>query len=990
MEPGSKINLKIAVSAGEYSGDQHAARLISGIKAILPRKLPKATLELKGMGGRCLKEQGLEQIVDSETSGSINGFNLYKILTKSLGIFIRMARLLSSWRPDLLIVVDYPDFNLRLARVAKFLGIPVFYYIPPKVWAWRSGRVQKIKKSVERTGLIFPFETEFFAEHGYDRGTYVGHPFADEFSPANLKPISRETYLKQVGLDPAHKVVTVFPGSRQSEVERHLHLTVEALQELRKTQPDVQALFILAPAVDIEKLKNAIPDESWFAVSRGTALEALRVADCGLLKSGTCNLEAAFFGLPFVCFYTGSHLMALIVRLFVKIKEYSLVNIVLPGTVKELIQKAANPKNISQELEKLLTDKAYIAQQKTALKKVTALLSAHDSAPEFTGTNSTTERAAALALATARRTMSGLGLYKRLFAYLKPYKGVFAVALICMVIFGASDGVLPFLIKYMLDDVFAAQDKMMLSFLPVLIVVFSILRAVVDFGQEYLTSKIGHNIIRDIRNDVNAHLLKMSGSFYLRHSAGNLLARFTSDVLMIRTLLTSSLVSVVRDLIRVVALLATAVYLDPVLAAIAFIAFPIGLIPILRFGRRMRRLSKKGQDAIGTLSSLLQETIIGNRVVKIFGREEYEQQRFMEENQRLNSTFVKSERVRSLTGPVNEILASLAIAGVLLYGGFSVIRGDRSQGDFIAFLVSVFLLYDPFKKLSRIHSVVQQGLSGAERIFEILDEQSDIREPLEPKKLGKSNTLEIQNVSFSYKENDEWVLHNIQLNIPEGKKFALVGHSGSGKSTLADLIPRFIDPQKGCVKIGGVDIAHVTLAELRSRITMVSQHTFLFNDTIFNNIAYGRPGASRAEVIEAARAAYAYDFVMELPLGFDSLVGQDGLSLSGGERQRISIARAILKDAPILIMDEATASLDNRSEREVQAALKRLEQNRTTLVIAHRLSTIHDADCIVVMDQGRAIEAGTHHELLSQGGLYSALYEMQFKQTADAGEPLLN
>lgn len=569
---------------------------------------------------------------------------------------------------------------------------------------------------------------------------------------------------------------------------------------------------------------------------------------------------------------------------------------------------------------------------------------------------------------------------QRLIAYLLRYKKAYAAALLCMLVFGASDGAVPFLVKHILDGVFAKQDKSLLYIIPPLLVLFAVIRALADFGQQFLSAKVGHSIVRDIRNDLNAHLLKLSPDYFVEHSSADILSRITSDVLLVRAVLTESLGSILRDSVRVAALLCAAIYLDPFLAMIAFVVFPLGIYPVYRFGRKLRKLSKRGQDAIGSLSSMLQESILGSRVVRIFGREDFERERFERKNIELTDTFIKSERVRALSGPVNEVLATSAIAGIILYGGYSVIGGIRSQGEFISFLLSVFLLYDPFKKLSRIHGSVQQGLAGGERLFEILDSVPKITDPKHPEALGASNDIEFDNVSFRYGSADVDALTDINLRIPERSKVALVGFSGSGKSTLVDMVPRFIDPGRGKVLLGGVDVSSVRLSELRARISLVGQHTFLFNDTVFNNIAYGRPGATREDVHAAARAAFAFDFVSALPNGFDTFVGEGGFSLSGGERQRIAIARAILKDSPILILDEATASLDNRSEREVQSALEALERNRTTLIIAHRLSTVRHADFIVVLKDGRIVEQGSHDELLKLGGEFSKLHSIQFSE----------
>jgi subfamily B ATP-binding cassette protein MsbA len=574
-------------------------------------------------------------------------------------------------------------------------------------------------------------------------------------------------------------------------------------------------------------------------------------------------------------------------------------------------------------------------------------------------------------------------MYKRILAYLKPHRKHFWAALVLMIVFGATDGVVPFLVKHILDGVFTKQDAQLLWTLPGLIVLFAVVRGASDFGQQFLMSSVGHRVTQDLRDDVNRHVLSLSPDFFLRNSTAEILSRVTSDVLLIRTLLTDSSASVIRDAIRVVVLLCSCIYLDPKLSLIAFVFFPIAGWPIARIGKRMRKLSKRGQDAIGQLSALFQESMQGHRVVKIFCREEFEQARFERGNDELTNTFIRSERVRALAGPINEVLASLVVSGVLLYGGYSVISGARTAGGFMAFLVAVFLMYEPFKKLSRVNATVQQGLAGAQRIFEILDTKPTIVEPAVPEAFGSGNSIEFRGVSFEYPsvqggDPSNVALRGISLSVPEGSTVAVVGFSGSGKSTLVDLIPRFIDPTQGQVLLGGRNIRLGSLRDLRSRIAMVGQHTFLFNDTIYNNIAYGNPAASSEEVMAAAKAAYAIDFIERLPRGFETQVGEGGMSLSGGERQRLAIARAILKNAPILILDEATASLDTRAEREVQAAIEQLVKGRTTLVIAHRLSTIREADTIVVMSNGEIVEKGKHDELLSKGGAYAKLHALQF------------
>jgi len=512
----------------------------------------------------------------------------------------------------------------------------------------------------------------------------------------------------------------------------------------------------------------------------------------------------------------------------------------------------------------------------------------------------------------------------------------------------------------------------------VAIIAVFLFRALMSFGQSFLMEWIGQHIIADIRSQLNAHFQRLSLSFYNRTPTATLLSRMTNDVGLMRSALTDSVAPVMKDFTSLVVLLTVAFIMDWRLALIAFIAFPLTVLPILRMSRRLRKFTRRGQITLGNLATLLQETIQGNRVVKAFGMEDYEIRRFDAESDRLVGLYMRAARIKAFTTPMMEVLASFGIAGVVWFGGRSVMAGVRTPGSFMAFLTALLLLYDPFKGLTKTNHVVQQGLAAAGRIFELLDEPSEVVErPGATVLQGFRDGIRFEDVSFRYEA--EPVLREIQLEVRRGEAVALVGRSGGGKSTLADLIPRFYDVTQGVISIDGHDVRELTIESLRSQIAIVTQFTFLFNDTVRNNIAYGDVGTSIERIEAAARAANAHDFVSELPQGYDTVIGELGIKLSGGQRQRLAIARALLKNAPILILDEATSALDNESERLVQEAIERLMTGRTTLVIAHRLSTIRHADRIAVLDRGRIVEEGTHAELLARAGEYRKLYEMQFR-----------
>jgi len=534
-----------------------------------------------------------------------------------------------------------------------------------------------------------------------------------------------------------------------------------------------------------------------------------------------------------------------------------------------------------------------------------------------------------------------------------------------------------FLVKPVLDDVFFKKDLIMLKLIPLAIVALFMLKGLFDYGQAYLMSYVGQRIIADLREKIYNHLQSLSLSFFTRNPTGTLMSRITNDVSMVQGAVTDAVTGLLKDFFTIIGLVAVVFYRDWRLAIVALVVFPVAVYPIVKFGRKLRSYSVRSQTAMGDISTILLETISGNRIVKAFNMEDYERKRFARENRKLFGISMKSVRVRAISHPLMEFLGGLGIAFIVFYGGYNVIKGVATPGTFFSFLAALLMLYEPVKRLSGVNNAVQQGLAAASRIFEVLDTVPEIgNKPMAKLLSFVSKGIDYENVSFKYEE--DWVLKNINLHIKTGEVVAFVGSSGGGKTTLVNLLPRFYDVSSGKVLIDGWDIRDVTVESLKSMIEIVTQQTILFNDTVRNNIAYGKINEPFEEIVKAAKAAYAHGFIQNLPNGYDTVIGEQGVKLSGGERQRISIARALLKNAPILILDEATSSLDSESEIEVQKALEFLMQSRTTLVIAHRLSTIRKADRIVVISDGVVVEEGTHEELLEREGEYKKLYLLQF------------
>ncbi len=569
-------------------------------------------------------------------------------------------------------------------------------------------------------------------------------------------------------------------------------------------------------------------------------------------------------------------------------------------------------------------------------------------------------------------------VYGRLWRYVTPYKLIGLIAVVGMTATALIEGSLVLLLEPLMDEALVARNLSTAKWLPIWFVTIFILRGISGFATEASLGWIGRGVISSLRRDVFRKFLTLPTHFFDKQATGPLLSRMTYNVEMVAESVTSVVTIAIRDVLTVLAALGVMLYQSPTLTIFVAILFPVVALLVHILGIAFRRYSNRIQDSVGEVTQVTEEVVRGNQVVKAFRGHKYEQDRLEEVDERNRRQNLKLIRVRSMGVAVTQVIFGVGVAAVIYAAGQESIEGDLTPGQFISFFSAMLMMLQPVRRITNVNATLQRGVAGASSLFEVIDEDDEIDHgKIESDRV--KGEVEFRNVGFSYGDEDRPVLKNVSVRVEAGTTLAVVGHSGSGKSTLASLLPRFYDIDKGEILIDGTSVSDYTLASLRDNISFVTQDVVLFNDTIGNNLAYGQlRDKSEDEFLEAAEAAYVADFVKDLPAGYDTMVGDRGVLLSGGQRQRIAIGRALLKNAPVLILDEATSSLDSQSERRIQEALNVLMKNRTTLVIAHRLSTVERADQIIVLDAGRIIESGTHADLLAANGHYATLYRMQF------------
>jgi len=574
-----------------------------------------------------------------------------------------------------------------------------------------------------------------------------------------------------------------------------------------------------------------------------------------------------------------------------------------------------------------------------------------------------------------------MALYLRLLKYLKPYWPKLVFAMIFMALVASTNGLTAYIVKPVLDNIFFEKNALMLNVIPFGVILLYLLKGIFDYFQAYLMGFVGQKVITDLRDEIFNALQKQPLMYFDKTPTGTIISRIINDVTLVQSAVSDAFTAILKDIFTIIGLVCVVFYRDWKLATIAFIVLPFATYPIVSFGRRLRRISTRTQKEMAKLTNFLHETITGQRIVKAFCMEDYESRRFKDENETLFRIILKRYKIRALSSPIMEVLGGIAIAVIIWYGGSEVISGKSTPGNFFSFTAALLMLYEPIKRLNRENHNIQQGLAASQRVFEIIDREPEIKENEHAINLENvKGIIEFKDVYFKYEE--KMVLKNINLKIDQNEVLAIVGESGVGKTTLANLIPRFYDVAKGSIEIDNIDIRNITLNSLRKNIALVTQDVILFNDTIKANICYGE-SQDMERMEEAAAMAYANDFISKLPKQYDTIVGEKGIRLSGGQKQRIAIARALYKNTPILILDEATSSLDVASEVEVQKAFDNLMKGRTTIVIAHRLSTVMNANRIIVLVGGTIVQTGSHAELIETDGHYKRLYELQFRDAPE-------
>ena len=570
-----------------------------------------------------------------------------------------------------------------------------------------------------------------------------------------------------------------------------------------------------------------------------------------------------------------------------------------------------------------------------------------------------------------------LRVYKRLLTYSRPYLRRILLAMIASLGVAGTDVATAKLVQPLVDYVLSAQNMMFINFVPLVVFALAAVKCVSRYVQDYFMKTAGQLVVQDLRNEMYDHSINLSMRYYSKNTVGSMVSRILNDINMLQKSAADELVAMIREGLTLIGMVGLLFYNDWRLAIVAFTVLPVAVIPASQIGRRIKKYVRKSLTNMSTLTAILQESFSGIKVVKAFGTEKAEKEKFHRENWNFYLRMRKVIRYDSATAPIMEALASCGFAGVLWYGVQRVMDGAITQGELMSFLAAMGMMYGPMKRLIKSNNVIQKAVGAAERVFEMLDLQPDLTDCETAIELPRCRGhVVFDKVDFAY--DDEPVLRGFSIDVPPGKMIAVVGASGAGKSTLIGLLARFYDPVRGKILIDGYDIATVTQNSLKQQIALVDQETFLFHDTLYNNIRYSNPTATDADVEKAAQLAYADEFIREMPEGYNTVIGDRGVRLSGGQRQRICIARAILRDAPILLLDEATSALDTESETVVQKALANLMKERTTFVIAHRLSTIMHADEILVLSDGVLVEQGRHEELLETGGVYRRLHDMQF------------